>query len=91
MRCPRCGWKFNTLTAEKVKDMQKAYAKAYSPWAQEDDELLSKMFEEDTALVEMSKVLQRQPSAVRARIELLDLRKKPEPPAPAPEQKDYLT
>jgi len=70
IKCPRCGWRFGGVTKEDVREMRKEYAKAFMPWTAEDDKLLLDMQLAETSLADMSRRLERQPSAVAKRLEL---------------------
>lgn len=68
--CPRCRYKIpqhKHFTSQIKED----YAKAFSPWKPEDDQRLMEMVAEKAPIPIICKELQRQPSAIKRRIELL--------------------
>lgn len=85
MRCPRCGW---NVGPEKgfMKDVTKAYSKAFKPWSPEDDQALVDGAREAVDIVSLAKQLQRQPTAILRRAEKLGLvltpSKQPQPKIP---------
>ena len=57
--------------AEYKKELKKIYPKAYEQWSDEEDELLSRFVKENKSIEEISNTMERQPSAIEARIEKL--------------------
>jgi len=76
------------MTEDKVKLMREDYPKAFLPWTPQDDEQLSHMAAAGKTLVDMAKALQRQPTAIKRRIDLLGAQMVEPPAATAPV--DYL-
>lgn len=75
VKCPRCSLKFTpreaySRTAAR-EGAQKQYTKAFTSWSPEDDKLFFEMARAGKPVDEMSVVLQRQPSAIKVRIERL--------------------
>ena len=54
--------------AERLAVMRQTYPKAFTPWAQADDDALLKKFKKGSTLAELSDLLGRQPGGVRARL-----------------------
>lgn len=71
MRCPRCGWRINTLTTEKAEEIKKARPNAWKVWSAEDDQLLMEMAKAGKNVGECAAALKRQPTAVQKRLDLL--------------------
>lgn len=73
-KCPKCGWvtKDNRFIEAKV-EAQKAYKRAFERWTPEEDEKLARLTESGVLVLEISKALERQPSAIMRRIEMLGL------------------
>jgi len=53
---------------ERLAKIRAEYPKAYEKWTEDEDGLLKQKFSEGTSIEELSKALQRQPSAVRSRL-----------------------
>ena len=68
--CPRCRYKIpqHKHFTEQIKE---DYKKAFSPWKPEDDQKLMEMVAGKASIPMICKELQRQPSAIKRRIELL--------------------
>lgn len=71
MRCPRCGWRINTLTKEKLEEMKKTHPNAWRPWKPEDDVKLVEMAKAGKNVGECAAALGRQPAAIQKRLILL--------------------
>lgn len=53
---------------ERLARIRAEYPKAYEKWTEDEDHLLKQRFGEGTSIEELSKVFQRQPSAIRSRL-----------------------
>ena len=60
----------------KIQKIKEKYANAYERWEKTDDEKLEKHFCEGKSVIELSEIFMRQPSAIRARINKLELLEK---------------
>lgn len=87
MRCPRCGWRINTLTTEKAEEIKKARPNAWKVWSAEDDQLLMEMAKAGKNVGECAAALKRQPTAVQKRLDLLTYGAEQAYTKPAPEPK----
>lgn len=61
---------------ENMESIREKYPKAYMAWTDEEDALLKQYFNEFKTTQEIGKILQRQPSAIRARLKKLGIIKK---------------
>ncbi len=66
------GWKFASNNAN-ISEIKKKYARAYEKWEREEDRKLAKAVADGLVIDEISTILERQPSAVKSRIEKLGL------------------
>ena len=57
----------------RMTQIKKTHPRAYERWSDAEDAELSTLHEKGTTITEMAKRFQRQPSAVRSRLEKLDL------------------
>ncbi len=57
----------------RLEKIKKRYPKAYELWTEDDDARLTTMYCGQTPLAEIATKLERQPSAIRARLAKLDL------------------
>ena len=64
--------KQKSFNLEKIRQQ---YPKAYTKWSSEDDELLRNKYDEGISIAELSQFFQRQPSAIRSRLEKLGIKK----------------
>jgi hypothetical protein len=64
--------KQKSFNLEKIRQQ---YPKAYTKWSSEDDELLQNKYDEGISIAELSQFFQRQPSAIRSRLEKLAVKK----------------
>jgi len=71
MQCPRCGWKINTLTPEKIHEIKTAYPRSFLPWTPEEDEKLLSMVRAGKTVGEISLALSRQATSLKRRLDLL--------------------
>ncbi len=53
---------------EQLAKIRAEYPKAYDKWSEDEDGLLKQKFAEGTSIKELSKIFQRQPSAIRSRL-----------------------
>jgi hypothetical protein len=58
---------------ERLERIRAQYSKAYEKWTDEDDNLLTQKFGEGVSVVDLAKLFQRQPSAIRSRLAKLGL------------------
>lgn len=56
-----------------VSEIRHEHARAYAPWAAQDDNKLRQLFRSGANTAEMSTALQRQPGAIRSRLLKLNL------------------
>jgi hypothetical protein len=75
------------MTPEKAKLMRESYPRAFSPWTQQDDEKLAELMARGTAMLMICKELQRQPTAIKRRMELLGMKQAQEKVT----EKNYVT
>lgn len=68
--CPRCRYKI-PQHKHFTNQIKEDYAKAFSPWKPEDDQRLMELVAEKASIPSICNELQRQPSAIKRRIELL--------------------
>jgi len=54
-----------------LEKIQQQFPKAYTKWSSEDDELLQNKYDEGISVAELSQIFQRQPGAIRSRLEKL--------------------
>jgi DNA-binding NarL/FixJ family response regulator len=66
--------------ARRLVAIQEQYPRAYTPWSDDDDSQLRRLVETGQSVAEISHRLQRQPSAVRSRLQRLRLRIEIAPP-----------
>jgi hypothetical protein len=59
-----------------IQEIKKEHANAYERWSTEDDLQLEKLFCERKSVKELSEIFKRQPSAIRSRINKLELEEK---------------
>ena len=55
--------------SERMDKLRKIYPKAYMPWSDEDDEVLVVQFQLGKTIPEISKIMGRQTTSIRARLE----------------------
>ncbi len=60
-----------SFTDERIIDIRKKHPRAYEPWSDEEDRLLIKLYNEEPSIAALSKIFQRQPGAITARIRKL--------------------
>ena len=58
---------------EKIQSIKEKYINAYERWEMTDDEKLEKLYCEGKSIKELSEIFKRQPSAISARINKLEL------------------
>lgn len=61
---------------DRISKIREKHPKAYFPWTVEEDEMLEKAYCESKSVDEMSKSFQRQPSAIRSRLNKLEVYEK---------------
>lgn len=61
---------------DKISNIKEAFPRAFEKWTHHDDARLEKLFCEKKSIDEIAKTFQRQPSAIRARINKLELYEK---------------
>jgi len=59
--------------AKRLAEIRKTYPQAYTPWTEQMDEHLKKLFTEEKTMTEMSKILERHSGGVRSRLKKLGL------------------
>lgn len=59
--------------AYSIKNIQKNYARAYTPWTKDDDEKLRQRYNQGTTINDLVKEFQRQPGGIRSRLKKLGL------------------
>ncbi len=59
-----------------LDDKRKAHQNAYKPWTEQDDHRLELLYCEGKTIKEVSEIFNRNPGAIRSRIEKLDLKRK---------------
>jgi len=64
--------KLKSFNLEKIRQQ---YPKAYTKWSSEDDELLQNKYDAGVSVAELSQFFQRQPGAIRSRLEKLGIKK----------------
>ena len=64
---------FGFVKEERLARIRGQYPKAYEKWTDEDDTVLTQKFGEGASIVELAKLFQRQPSAIRSRLAKLGL------------------
>ena len=62
--------------SERITEIRTEHSNAYERWTKEDDEKLEQLFCEEKNIKELSKFFNRQPSAIRARVNKLELHEK---------------
>jgi len=62
--------------ADQLSTIKEAFPRAFEKWTHHDDARLEKLFTEKKSIDEIAKSFQRQPSAIRARINKLELYEK---------------
>lgn len=67
---------FPDLPRNSMEAVKEKYPNAYQPWTREDDRRLELMYFEGKPASEIATLFQRNPGAITARIEKLDLRHK---------------
>lgn len=71
-KCPKCGAKLNFVGRVEI---QKVHPKAFTAWSEEDD---AKLVEnKDLPIYELTKILGRQPGAIKMRMDLLEIHRTP--------------
>jgi len=58
-----------------VAEIRKKYSRAYEPWTTSEEKRLLQLHDEDQTVDEISKILQRQPGAIRSRLNKITLHK----------------
>jgi len=58
-----------------IEKIREQYPKAYTKWSSEDDELLQNKYDAGISVAELSQFFQRQPGAIRSRLEKLGIKK----------------
>jgi flagellar motility protein MotE (MotC chaperone) len=71
--CSQPGKEKQPSAEERLARIRAKHPKAYEKWPEEEDELLRLKFQEGAKLEELSRVFQRQPSAIRSRLRKLGL------------------
>lgn len=81
-RCPRCGYK---LPQDKhfTNQIREEFPNAFQPWKMAEDVMLHDLTQEGHSLIEISRKLGRQPTAIKRRMDLLQLTIQKSAPAPA--------
>jgi DNA-binding NarL/FixJ family response regulator len=60
----------------RMAEIQDRHPRAYTEWKTEEDETLQQLFSSGKKAKEIAEILQRQPSAIRSRLEKLNLKVK---------------
>jgi len=64
----------NTLSREeRMKKIQQRYARAYEKWTEEEERFIVDLYNEGKTMREIAVISQRQPNAVKSRLERLGL------------------
>ena len=58
---------------ERINKIRQKYANAYYPWTEIEDQKLIEYFKKNVTIEDISKILQRQPSALKGRLEKLNI------------------
>jgi hypothetical protein len=58
---------------ERMEEIRRDHPRAYEKWSDEEDERLRRLFQSQTPVKEVARMLQRQPSAIRSRLAKLNL------------------
>ena len=58
---------------ERMEEIRQAHPRAYEKWSDEEDDRLRRLFQSQTPVKEIARMLQRQPSAIRSRLAKLNL------------------
>lgn len=61
----------STIYEEKMNKILEKYSNAYQPWEKEEEKILLNLFRKGKSNKEISKILERQPSAIHARLKKL--------------------
>lgn len=59
-----------------IQKIREQYPRAYEPWTQEEENQLITLYHEGRSTNEISEIMERQPGAIRSRIEKLSLEEK---------------
>lgn len=70
---PKLGQGLNISYDERLNLIKKRYEKAYEPWSQIDTNTLQSQYKDGLDIIEISKKLKRQPTAIIAKLEKLNL------------------
>ena len=77
---------------DRMRLLKDQYRRAYEPWNKAEEQRLRELHDQDFSINEIATELQRQPGAIRSRLDRLPLAEKPAPdsrPRATPEAREY--